>query len=135
MRARPPGDSEVISTSGVIILNPCFCSCMSRTTSGCSAPARMGRGSAHIKVLDGRAELRPARYWSQEEELLERKLALEDIAFAQAKIAFQIKRRDHLPVQDDVLDIGRVLGNGIDHVVAEGLFLVIPVQAGTQLVR
>src|ERR1700730_3466537 len=62
-----------------------------------NAPARMRRRSAHIKILDGGAELRPARYRPQEEKLLQRQLALKDIAFAQPKIAFQIKRSDYLP--------------------------------------
>src|SRR5438477_13185683 len=100
-----------------------------------NAPARMRRRSAHVKVLDGGAELRPARQRPQEEKLLQRQLALKDITFAQPKVAFQIKGSDHLSVQDDVLDIGRVLGDGVDDIVAEGLLLIVPVQAGPQLVR
>src|ERR1051325_254025 len=57
--------------------------------------------AAHIKVLDGRAELRITRYRTQKEKLLQRKLALENIAFTQTEFAFQIQRREHLFVEDD----------------------------------
>ena len=99
------------------------------------AAAGMRGRSAHVEVLDRRAELRPSRHRPQEEELLQRELALEDVAFAQSELAFQIERRDYLAVQDDVFDIRRVLGNGVDHVVAKRFFLIVPVQAGPQLVR
>ena len=94
----------------------------------------MGGRSAHVEILDGRAELRPARHRPQEEKLLERKLALKNVAFAQSQFALQIERRDHLLVQDDVFDIGRVLGDGVDDIVAKGFFLIVPVEAGPQLV-
>src|SRR5712691_570949 len=57
------------------------------------AAARMGRRSAHVKVLDGGAELRPARHRPQKEKLLQRELALKDVAFTQAKFALQIQGR------------------------------------------
>ena len=67
------------------------------------AAAGMRGRSAHVQVLDRRAVLRPARDRTQEEKLLERKLALEDVAFGQAELAFEVERRDDLAVQDDVL--------------------------------
>src|SRR6185312_3423431 len=54
------------------------------------AAARMGGGSAHIKVLDRCTKLGIAGNRSQEEKLLQRELALEDVSFAQAELAFQI---------------------------------------------
>ena len=89
--------------------------------------------SAHIKVLDGSAELRPTRHRPQEEELLQRKFALENVAFAKPELALQIERRDHLAMQNDVLDVGRVLGDGVDHVVAESFLLIVPVRPGRSL--
>ena len=83
------------------------------------AAAGMRCRSAHVEILDRRAVLRPSRHRPQEEKLLERKLALENIAFAQSEFAFEIERRHHLFVQDDVFDIRRVFGNRVDHVVAE----------------
>ena len=38
----------------------------------------------------------------QEEQLLERQLALEDVALGQPELALEVERRQHLPVQDDV---------------------------------
>ena len=63
------------------------------------------------------------------------KLALKNIAFAQSPLAFQIERRHDLPVQNDVANIRRVLGNGVDHVVAKLFFLIVPIQDRAQLVR
>src|SRR3954468_24205675 len=68
------------------------------------AAAGMRGRAAHIKVLHRSAVLRPPRHWTQEEQLLERQLALEDVAFGQSKLAFQVKRRDDLPSADDALD-------------------------------
>ena len=70
----------------------------SRQSSGTAhdAAAGMSGRSAHVQILDGSAELRPTRHRTQEEELLERKFALENIAFAQSELAFQIERRDYL---------------------------------------
>ena len=96
-------------------------------------PGMRGR-SAHVKIFDGSAEARPARHRPQKEKLLERKLALEDVAFAQSVVAFDVERRKHLLVQDDVFYVGRVFGNRIDDVVAERLFFGVPVKPRLQLV-
>src|SRR5580698_3640983 len=94
------------------------------------------RGRAtEIKVLDGSAELRISRHWAKKEKLLQRQFALKNIAFTQSPLAFEIERGDDLFVQNDVSNIGRVLGDGIDHVVAEGFFLIAPIKPGPQLIR
>src|SRR5579862_2382535 len=98
------------------------------------AASGMGGRSAHIKVLNRCTEARVARCRTQEEKLLKRKLALEDVAFAQSPLAFEIERRHHLAMQDDVFDVGRVLGNGVDDSIAKCFFLVVPIQAGSQFV-
>ena len=64
-------------------------------------PPGMGRRAAHVEVADRRAVARPARHRAQEEELLERQLALEDVAFGEAELALEVERRQHLAVQDD----------------------------------
>src|SRR5208282_3928346 len=66
------------------------------------AAAGVGGRSAHIQVLDGRAELRPSRNRAQEKQLFERKFALEDVAFAQSPFAFEVERGDDLAMQNDV---------------------------------
>jgi hypothetical protein len=42
-------------------------------------------------------------------------------------VALDVERRQHLPVQDDVPDVRRVLGDGVDDRVAERLALLVPV--------
>src|ERR1700722_14303482 len=95
-----------------------------------NAAAGMRGRTAHVEILDGRAEARVSRCRAEEEELLQRKFALEDVAFTQSPLAFEIKRRDDLFVQNDVFDVGCILGDGVDDGIAEGFFLVVPVQAG-----
>src|SRR5581483_11544248 len=92
------------------------------------ASAGVGRRSAHIEIPDGSAKLRISRRRTQKEKLLQRKLALKDIAFSQSKFALQIERRQHLPVQNDVFDVGSILAQCVDYVIAEGLALLIPIQ-------
>src|SRR3984885_1047658 len=98
-----------------------------------SAAGMSGR-TTHIKIPNGRAEACIAWRGTQEEKLLQREFTLENVAFAQSPLAFEIKRSDDLPVKDDVFDVRRILGNRVDDSIAEGFFLVIPVQAGAQLV-
>src|SRR5215469_2131573 len=56
------------------------------------AAAWVGGRSAHVEILNRRPILRPSRNRPQEEELLQRKLTLEDVAFAQSPLALQIER-------------------------------------------
>jgi hypothetical protein len=43
-------------------------------------------------------------------------------------VALDVERRQHLPVQDDVADVRRVLRDGVDHGVAERVAVVVPVE-------
>src|SRR5258708_3908756 len=96
---------------------------------------RVRRRSAHVQAFDWRAEARPSGDRPQEEKLLQRKLSLKDVAFSQPKVAFEVERSQHLLVQNDVLQIRRVLGDGIDHCVAEIITKLVPIQPGPQFVR
>ena len=70
--------------------------------------------------------LRPSRNRPQEQQLLERQLALKDVAFAQPPLALEVERRHDLPVQDQRLEVRRVLGDRVDDRVAEPLALLVP---------
>src|SRR3954468_23347227 len=69
------------------------------------AAARMRGGPAHVKVPDGRTVLRPSRRGPKKKNLLQRQLALENIAFRQSKLALEVEWRQHLPMQNYVLNI------------------------------
>src|SRR3954447_26858371 len=73
-----------------------------------AAPGMRG-GAAHPEVLDRRPIARPSGNRAVEEELLERELALEDVALRQAEVALDVERRQHLLVEDDVADVRRAL--------------------------
>src|SRR5947209_6843442 len=75
-----------------------------------AAPGMRGRPT-HPQTPNRRRVLRPARRRPQEEQLLERKLSLENVAFGEPEFAFKVERREHLLVQDDVADVRRIIGN------------------------
>src|SRR5260370_34611677 len=86
----------------------------------------MRGGTAHIEIADRSAIVGPAGNGAQEKKLLERELALKDIALGEAELALEIERRENLAADDDFFDVGGVLGNRVDDVVAKGLALLVP---------
>ena len=86
----------------------------------------MRGGAAHIEVVDRRAIPCPAWRGSQEEQLLQRQLALKDVAFGQTPLTLEVERRDDLTVADDVPDVRRVFRQRVDDSVAERLALIVP---------
>src|SRR5262245_58408688 len=86
----------------------------------------MRRRSAHPEVPNRRLVLRPARNRPREEQLLERQLALEDVALGQPELALDVERRQYLAMEDDVAEIRRVFGDRVDDGVAERLALLVP---------
>jgi len=87
----------------------------------------MRRGAAHVKVLNRRTILRPARCGTQKEELLERQFALKNISLRQPKFAFEIERRQDLPMQNDVFDVRRMFSNCVDDGVAKSFAFIVPI--------
>ena len=83
--------------------------------------------TAHIKVANRRAVLRPSRHRAQKEQLLQREFALKDVAFRQAELALDVQWREHLTMNNDVAQIRRVFRDGIDHRIAELFALLVPV--------
>ena len=51
---------------------------------------------------------------------------MKNVAFGQAVGAFQIERRQYLASENRIGDVGRVLGNLLDHAVAEQFALLVP---------
>src|SRR5579863_455546 len=98
-----------------------------------AASGMRGR-SAHVEILNWRAVLSPAWHRTQEEELFERELSLEDVALGQSPLAFEIERSDDLLLDDDVFQVRCVLRDRVDHRVAERLFFSVPTEPGRQLV-
>src|SRR5260370_5202434 len=82
--------------------------------------------AAHIKVMDGSAIVGPSGYGAKKKELLERKLALKNIALGEAEFALEVERGQDLAADDDVFDVGRVFGDGVDDIFAEGFLMIVP---------
>jgi len=87
----------------------------------------MGGGTAHIEVIDRGAIVGPTGDGTEEEELFQGEFTLEDVALGEAEFAFEIKRRENLPADDNFFDVGGVLGDGVDYRVAEGFFVIVQV--------
>src|SRR6188768_3187487 len=85
--------------------------------------------SAHEEAPDGRAVVGPSGRRPEEEQLLECQFALEDVAFRQTERAFDVQRREDLPVQYQVLQVRGVLGNRVDDRVTERLTMLIPLRS------
>src|SRR5216683_1214748 len=90
----------------------------------------MRGGAAHIKAVNRSAIVGPAGNGTKEEKLLERKLALKNVALGEAEFALEVEWRDDLAADDDFFDVGSVFGEGVDDSVAEGFALVVPRAVG-----
>lgn len=75
---------------------------MRRVVAGRSghSSAGMRAGSAQVQPFDRRAILRPTGHRAHEEKLLERKIAVKNIALGEAVGAFQIEGRENLSRHD-----------------------------------
>src|SRR4029079_19094903 len=91
-----------------------------------SCCARVGGRAAQPQVLDRGPEPRPAGHRPAEEELLERELALEDVALGQAGRAVDVERGHDLAIEATRLQVRRELGDPIDDGIAECLALEVP---------
>src|SRR5271168_3214809 len=89
--------------------------------------------AAHVELFYRSAVTRPAGGGTEEKKLLERKFALKNVAFGEARLAFDVQWSDELFSDDEIFQIGRELRNRVDDGVAEGFALLVP-GAGGELV-
>src|ERR1035438_8185213 len=73
------------------------------------AAAGVGAGTAQVQPCNWRAIARPAGHGTHEEHLVQTHLAVENVAAGDAEAPLQIERAEHLPVLDELPDVGRVL--------------------------
>ena len=79
----------------------------------------MRAGAALVQPRDRSFVLGPRRRRPQKEHLLQRKLALKDVAFGKPYDALDVRRCEHLPVEYRGLEIRRVFGERVDDAIAE----------------
>ena len=91
-----------------------------------SAGARMRARSAEEQILDRRPVARPAEQRARDEQLIERQLAVEDVAAGQAVRALEVERRDHLARDDRRVEARRVLRDRARRRGAEAIALGVP---------
>jgi len=93
----------------------------------CQAVAGMRAGAAKKKSADGRFVTRPIQNGTHGEKLIECELAVKNVASGKAVGSFEIKRRDDLHGFDEIGQIRRVSGQGLDNGVAQLVAARVPV--------
>src|ERR1051325_9810848 len=81
----------------------------------------MRAGATLPVAANGCPVFRPLRRRAKEEELMQRELALENVSLREPGDALDVGRREHLPVENERLDVRRVPRNRLHHGVAKGL--------------
>src|SRR5687768_8810389 len=72
------------------------------------AAARVRAGAAHIKAADRPAILRVTGERPVEQQLIQRELALENVALGEPHFVLELTRRAHLDVPDEILEVRAV---------------------------
>src|SRR5262245_19076926 len=73
------------------------------------AAARVRARAAQVEAFDRRAVARPAGNRSQEEDLVRRDLAVEDVPAGEPEALLEVEGREHLAVHDRAAEVRRVL--------------------------
>src|SRR3990172_2869776 len=76
--------------------------------------AGMRPGATEIEPRNRGSIPRPAGERAHEEQPVQRHLAVEDVASGQGELALQVERAEDLPVDDEVRQVWRVLGQRAD---------------------
>src|SRR5262245_27142424 len=94
-------------------------------------------GSAEEQMTNRRRVPSPTQQRPRHEELIDRELAVENVAAGQSVPAFEIPRRDHLPRDDGRREVRRVAGDrprgGIAKAVPRGVPRLVPQVVGRVL--
>src|SRR5437879_5494704 len=95
----------------------------------------MRSGAALPIAAQWRSILCPMCRGTQKEQLMERQLALKDVALGQPGDTLDVRWREHLPSDDERLDVRRVPRDSVDDGVAERVALRIRPPAGEMIRR
>lgn len=87
----------------------------------------MDPASAEIQIIDGRFVIRPAWDGAHEQELVEHKLAVIQIAFAEAVGGFEVERSEGFTIDDFGFQIWEVFRKSVDCRIFEIGALIVPV--------
>ena len=90
------------------------------------AAARVGARPTHVEPGDGRAVIAMTQHRPRGIELIERHVAVEDVATDQPELAFEVERRVDLAGDDARLEVGRMLRDGIDDMVGDLFAHIVP---------
>src|SRR5438045_3235919 len=81
---------------------------------------------AQVQTCDRRAILRASNHGSKREELIERHLAMMNVAATKSVNRLEIKRSDHAPSNNQALDVRRIFRQRINDRIAKFLAPRIP---------
>src|SRR5207245_9432075 len=84
-----------------------------RTRGPCEPADGVSAGTAQVQSFDGRPVARPTGDRTEDQGLVQRHLAMVDVALGQPEPLLQVDRREDLPVEYQALQAGYVLlGDG-----------------------
>src|SRR5688572_7785460 len=86
----------------------------------------MGTGTAEEQSFDRRLIPSESEQWPHREELIERQFSVEDLSAGEAPSAFEIERRQRLPLDDQRAKIRCVLHQRLHDGVAERVAPIVP---------
>src|SRR5689334_24292906 len=69
----------------------------------------------------------PTRNRTHKEKLIERHVSVKDISSGQRVLALEVQRRNHLTMNNRILDSGRVLRQSVETAIGELFLYSIPV--------
>ncbi len=86
----------------------------------------MGSGAAHVEALDRRAVAGVAQHRPRRPQLIQRHVAVHDVAADQAELPLQVQgREDHAP-QDRRLEVRRPVVDCVDDQVGDLFAVFVP---------
>src|SRR5690606_2953807 len=99
------------------------------------AASRVSAGAAEVETCNRHAVIGVAQHGTRREELIQRQLAVEDVAVDHAETPLKIERRQDLPGDDARLEIRGMPGHGLDHEISKFILGIIPGPAVRQTRR
>src|SRR2546423_1734348 len=88
------------------------------------ATTGMGARAAEIEILDRRPVIRVAGHGPPAEELIEREVAMHDVAADQSVLLLHVMRAEHLAMLDGALQVAGEARIAVDDAIGIGLELV-----------
>ena len=99
------------------------------------AAARMRARPAEVQAINRRSVFCPACDRSHEKQLVNRHVAVKNVAARERILALKIERRDYVAMNDGVANVRRVFGKRVNATISEHIFHRIPISVAQSVRR